>query len=65
MQGWGENADNHNCIKIKKRKRDTEIKNKLTVARGEDNGGGEGGRVIRNMYKGPMDKAKGGGKNGG
>ena len=43
-------------------------KAKLTVTREEgrgDNGGGEGGRVVRNTYKGPMDKAKGGGKDGG
>ena len=42
--------------------RDIEIKNKLTVTRGEVGGGmvGERGRVFRNMYKGPMDKAKGG-----
>ena len=38
-----------------------EIKNKLTITRGEagrDKGGW--GRVVRNMYKGHMDKAKGG-----
>ena len=40
--------------------RDTEIKNKLTVARGEGGGdnGGKGEGSSRNMYKGPMDKAK-------
>ena len=44
------------------RTRDMERKNKLTVTRG-DRGGGYGkkrGRdKSRNMYKGPMDKAKG------
>ena len=42
--------------------RDIEIKNTLTVTRGdrgEDNGG-KGGELSRNMYKGPMDKVKGG-----
>ena len=40
-----------------------EIKNKLTVSRGEGVGvsGERRGRVkSRNMYKGPMDKDKGG-----
>ena len=42
--------------------RDIEIKNKLTVTRREMGGGNDGkrGRLSRNMYKGPMDKAKGG-----
>ena len=42
--------------------RDTEIKNKLTVTRGERGGGnrGNGERSFRNIYKGYMDKAKGG-----
>ena len=37
-----------------------EIKNKLTVTRGEVGGdiGGGRGRVVRNMYKGHIDKAK-------
>ena len=42
--------------------RDIEIKNKRTVTRGEG-GGGNGrkrGRVFRNIYKGHMDKTKGG-----
>ena len=42
--------------------RDIEIKNKLTVTRGEE-GGGERGKEVegssRNMYKGPLDKPKG------
>ena len=41
--------------------RDIEIKNKLTVTRGEvevGNGGRKGGGLSRNMYKGHMDKAK-------
>ena len=41
--------------------RDIEIKNNLIVTRGEvgrDNGG-EGERVLRNNYKGHMDKTKG------
>ena len=36
----------------------------MTGTRGEvggNNGGGEGGRVFRNIYKGHMDKTKGGG----
>ena len=39
-----------------------EIKNTLTVSRGEVGGivGGEGGRVFRNVYKGHMGKTKGG-----
>ena len=39
-----------------------EIKNKLTVTREEVVGDNEGknGTVVRNMHKGPMDKAKGG-----
>ena len=39
-----------------------EIKNKLTVTRAEGEGGKwgkEGKGSSRNMYKGPMDKAKG------
>ena len=39
-----------------------EIKNRLTVTRGEDGGdswGKEGKRSSGNMYKGPMDKPKG------
>ena len=42
--------------------RNTEIKNNLTVTREEvgGNNGGKKGRVFRNMYKGHMDKAKGG-----
>ena len=38
-----------------------EIKNKLTVTRGEVGGDnrGEGGRVFRNIYEGHMDKTKG------
>ena len=39
-----------------------ELKNKLTVTRGEGRGGQrgkEGKGSSRNMYKGPMDKAKG------
>ena len=41
--------------------RDIEIKNKLTVTRGEMGGDneGKGGRVLRNNYKGHMDKANG------
>ena len=38
--------------------RDTEIKNNLTVTRGEV-GGTMGGRVFRNYYKGHIDKTKG------
>ena len=39
-----------------------EIKNKLTVTREEVGGdnAGKGGRVVRNIYKGHIDKAKGG-----
>ena len=33
-----------------------EIKNKLTVTRGEGDKGTEGEGSSRNMYKGPMDK---------
>ena len=44
--------------------RDIEIRNKLTVTRGEETKGitgkKEGEGSSRNMYKGPMDKAKGG-----
>ena len=43
--------------------RDIEIRNKLAVTRGEQGGGlqgKEGEGSSRNMYKGPMDKAKGG-----
>ena len=41
--------------------RDIEIKNKLRVTRREvgRNNGGKEGRVVRNMYKGHMDKVKG------
>ena len=38
-----------------------EIKDNLTGTRGKvggDNGGGKGGRVFRNNYKGHMDKTK-------
>ena len=49
--------------------RDTEIKNKLTVTRGElegDNEWGEKGEGLsRNMYEGHTDKAKGGRIKGG
>ena len=40
--------------------RDIEIKNNLTVTRGEVGGdhGGKGGRVFGNNYKGHMDKTK-------
>ena len=40
--------------------RDIEIKNKLTVTRGEEgrDNGGERGMVFRNMYKRHMDKTK-------
>ena len=40
--------------------RDSEIKNKLTVTRGEVGGDnvGEGGKVFRHMYKGHMGKTK-------
>ena len=38
--------------------RDMEIKNKLTVTRGEAEGGNRG-KSSRNMYKGPMDKDNG------
>ena len=43
-----------------KQTRDIEIKNNLTVTRGEVEGdnGGEGGSVFRNNYKGHMDKTK-------
>ena len=46
--------------KQQNRTRDIEIKNNLTVTRGEVGGGNGGteGRVVRNMYKGHMDKAK-------
>ena len=39
-----------------------EIKNNLTVTRGEVGGdnGGKGGKVFRNNYKEHMDKIKGG-----
>ena len=41
-----------------------EIKNNLTIARGE--GEGVGGRIFRNSYKGHMDKTNGeGGSKGG
>ena len=42
--------------------RDSEIKNRLTVTRGEVGGdkGGTEGRGFRNMYKGHMDNTKGG-----
>ena len=41
--------------------RDIEIKNNLTVIKGEvgDDNGREGGSVFRNNYKGHMDKTKG------
>ena len=39
--------------------RNIEIKNNLTVTRGEV-GGDNGGRVFRNNYKGHVDKTKGG-----
>ena len=48
---------------INKTTRDSEIKNKLTVTRGEERGGsGRTKRRVksRNMYKGHMDNAKGG-----
>ena len=40
--------------------RDIEIKNNLTVTRGEVGGdnGGKQGRVFRNNYKGHMEKTK-------
>ena len=40
--------------------RDSEIKKKVTVIRGEVGGdkGGRGGRVFSNMFKGHMDKIK-------
>ena len=40
--------------------RNSEIKNNLTVTRGEVGGdnGGKGGRVFRNNYKGHIDKTK-------
>ena len=38
--------------------RDIEIKNKLTITRGEL-GGDNGRKVFRNNYKGQMDKTKG------
>ena len=46
--------------------RDIEIKNKLTVTRGEvgGNNGGKGKRVFRNNYKGHMDKTKWGVESG-
>ena len=58
---------NWNIINNKKSKqnitRDIEIKNNLTIARGE---GAVGRRVFRNYYKGHMDKTKGeGGSKGG
>ena len=41
--------------------KDVEIKNKLTITRGAGVTGERRGKVkSRNMYKGPMDKAKGG-----
>ena len=46
--------------------RDMEIKNKLIVTRGEGERGMMGKRrrvKSRNIYKGPMDKDKGGGEN--
>ena len=44
--------------------RDSEIKNKLTVTRGEEREDNreKGERSSRNMYKGHMDKAKGAGR---
>ena len=45
--------------------RDFEVKNNLTIARGEEEGI-VGRRVFRNYYKGHMDKTKGkGGSRGG
>ena len=46
--------------------RDIEIKNNLTVTRGEVGGDkwGKRGRVFRNNYKGHMNKTKGGWKQG-
>ena len=46
--------------------RDIEIKNKLTITRGEVGGGngGKEGRVFKNNYKGHMDKTKVGGIRG-
>lgn len=40
--------------------RDTEIKNKRTVTRGEGDSGGKKGRFVKNKYKESMDKAKAG-----
>ena len=47
--------------------RDIKVKNNLTVTRGEVGGdnGGKGRRVLRNNYKGHMDKTKGSGIKGG
>ena len=45
------------------RTRDIEVKNKLTVTRGEvggDNGEEKGEGLSRSIHKGHMDKAKGG-----
>ena len=44
--------------------RDIEIKNNLTVTRGEGEGD-NGAKGFRNNYKGHMDKTKGGGIKGG
>ena len=45
--------------------REIEIKDNLTIARGEGEGT-VGGRIFRNYYKGHMDKTKGkGGSKGG
>ena len=55
-----------NLIKNQTRKqnitRNIEIKNNLTVTRGEVGGNnwGKGGKVFRNTYKGHMDKTTGG-----
>ena len=47
---------------IYKSERTLEVKNKLTVTTGDVGGDneGKGGREVRNMYKGHMDKTKGG-----
>ena len=44
------------------RTRDMEIKNKLTVTRGEGIMGKKGKGQVKDMYKGPMDKANGVGR---
>ena len=58
---------NWNIINKKKEQnitRDTEVKNNLTIARGEW-GGDSGERGYRNYYKGHLDKIKGEGGDGG